>query len=217
MHTPGKSRTEFLSHPVRGILFDMNDLQELSSLSGIPPEQFAEAVFTRYAQRLMCVARERLGAQLRSKVSPEDVVQSAFKSFFRRQDEFQLDKDGSDGLWGLLVVITVRKCAKWADVFGAEKRAAGREVSLNSASPDSSRWNDVAGREPGPTEAAILSEFVDRLMGRLDERHQQIISLRMQGYELTEIAEHVRSSRRTVARVIQEAKETLRQMIVESE
>lgn len=195
----------------------MHDLQELSTLSGIPPEQFAEAVFQRYAQRLMSVARDRLGAQLRSKVSPEDVVQSAFKSFFRRKDEFQFEKDGSDGLWGLLVVITVRKCAKWADVFGADKRSTAREVSLNAGGPKGPGLGDVAGREPGPTEVAILSELVERMLGRLDERQQQMVSMRMQGYELEEIAEQVRSSRRTVARVIQEAKEVLRQMIADSE
>lgn len=195
----------------------MHDLQELSSFSGIPPEQFAAAVFDRYAQRLMSVARDRLGAQLRSKVSPEDVVQSAFKSFFRRQDEFQFQRDGSDGLWGLLVVITVRKCTKWADVFGAEKRSASREVSLNAESPSGNQWFDVVAREPGPVEAAILSELVDRLLGRLDPRHQQILSLRMQGYEFEEIAEQVETSCRTVARVVQDAKEILRRMIAESD
>jgi RNA polymerase sigma-70 factor, ECF subfamily len=198
------------------MLCGMHDLQELSTLSGIPPEQFAEAVFNRYAQRLMSVARERIGTQLRSKVSPEDVVQSAFKSFFRRKDEFQFEKDGADGLWGLLVVITVRKCAKWADVFTAEKRSASREVSLNSGFPGGSVPGDVVAREPGPTEVAILSELIERMLARLDERQQQMISLRMQGYELEEIAEQLRSSRRTVSRTIQEAKEVLRQLIAES-
>jgi RNA polymerase sigma-70 factor, ECF subfamily len=199
------------------MLCDMHDLQELSTLSGIPPEQFAEAVFNRYAQRLMSVARERIGTQLRSKVSPEDVVQSAFKSFFRRQDEFKFEKDGDDGLWGLLVVITVRKCAKWADVYTAEKRSASREVSLNSSPPGGgSGLRDVVAREPGPTEVAVLSELIERMLARLDERQQQMISLRMHGYDLEEIAEQLNSSRRTVSRTIQEAKEVLRQLIADS-
>ncbi len=194
----------------------MDDLHALSTLTGIPPERFADALFNRYAGRLMVVARDRLGARLRAKVSPEDVVQSAFKSFFRRQDEFQFDHDGSDGLWGLLVVITVRKCTKWADLFGAGKRSAEREVSLNADGPAGDPWREVAGREPGPDEAAVLSDLIERLMERLGPREQEIIALRMQGCELEEIAGQVRSSRRTVARVVAEAKDVLRELLEEA-
>lgn len=200
-----------------GMLACMIDLHNLSTFSGIPPERFADAVFNRYAERLIAVARERLGAQLRSKVSPEDVVQSAFKSFFRRQGEFQFSSDGSDGLWGLLVVITVRKCTKWVDVFGALKRSTGREVPLNAESPDGSPWREAASREPGPEDAALLSELVERLLARFRPREQQMISLRMQGYELAEIAEQVQSSRRTVARVIRDAKDVIQQLVTEED
>lgn len=161
----------------------------------------------------MRVAKDKLGARLQAKVGPEDVVQSALKSFFRRQGEFKFTGDGSDGLWGLLVVITIRKCAKWADVFYAQKRAAGREVSLAVGSEDGSRWLDVAGREPDPDEAAALSELVQQLLTSFQPRQQEMISLRMQGYEVEEIAERVQSSRRTVARVIADAKERLRSLM----
>jgi RNA polymerase sigma-70 factor (ECF subfamily) len=194
----------------------MDPLTELSTFTGMPKEALADAVFNRYGERLLAVARNRLGAKLRAKVSEEDVVQSAFKSFFRRRDEFRFDHDGADGLWGLLVVITVRKCAKWADVFSAEKRAAHREVSLQDGISSFLTLREIAGREPGPEEAASLAELVERLMSRFDSRQQQMISLRMQGYELEEIAAQARSSRRTVARVIAEAKSVLRGLMIES-
>jgi RNA polymerase sigma-70 factor (ECF subfamily) len=184
----------------------MQDIDSLSSLSGLPPESFADEVFNRYARQLIELAGKRLHGNLRSKVSPEDVVQSAFKSFFRRQHEFQFDRDGADGLWGLLVVITLRKCAKWADVFRAGKRAVDREVSLAA---------DLAAvsREPGPEEAALLSEMVERLLERFDERQRQMVALRMQGFELEEIAVQAQSSRRTVARVVAEAKTRLHEIL----
>jgi RNA polymerase sigma-70 factor (ECF subfamily) len=45
----------------------------------------ARAVFDRFARRLAALAAARLPAVLRSKLDPEDVVQSAFRTFFRRQ------------------------------------------------------------------------------------------------------------------------------------
>lgn len=198
-----------------GMLFVMDDLVDLSTLSGLPPEAFADAVFNRYAERLMRVARERLSTKLQSKVSPEDVVQSAFKSFFRRQHEFEFKNDDSDGLWGLLVVMTIRKCAKWVDVFGTDKRSVDREASLNAETASGHRWHEAVGRDPGPEEAAMMSELIERLMKRLDTRQQQMLSLRMQGFELEEIAEQVQSSRRTVARVIAEMKNVLRELLIE--
>lgn len=193
----------------------MNDTAELSTLSGLPPEVFADEVFNRYAERLMRVARDRLGGKLQSKVSPEDVVQSAFKSFFRRHHEFEFKNDDSDGLWGLLVVITVRKCAKWADRFGSDKRSTEREGSLDSATASGHRWHEAVDQNPGPEEAAMLSELIERLMLRLDRRQQQMLALRMQGLDLEEIADQVQSSRRTVARVIAEVKSVLRGLLAE--
>jgi RNA polymerase sigma-70 factor (ECF subfamily) len=197
------------SRTSRVILAAMDDVENLASRSGIPADSFADAVFNRYAGRLIEVAGRRLGGNLRAKVSPEDVVQSAFKSFFRRQNEFRFGQDGADGLWGLLVVITLRKCAKWADVFRAGKRAADREIPL----PASIAWQALAAREPGPEEAAMLSETVERLFAPLDERQRQMIALRMQGYELEQIAGQTQSSRRTVARVVAEAKSRLAKIL----
>jgi RNA polymerase sigma-70 factor (ECF subfamily) len=188
----------------------MEDSPDLSTLSGLPPESFAHAVFNRYAERLLGVANDRLGARLRAKVGPEDIVQSAFKSFFRRHREFHFDDDGSDGMWGLLVVITVRKCAKWADWFAAEKRSAGREVALAADQSSGMGWLELAGRGPSPEEGAMLSELVERLMSQFNTRQQEMLLLRMQGHELNEIAQRVQSSRRTVARVVSEAKGWLR-------
>ena len=46
----------------------------------------AVAVVERFGQRLIGLAAGRLGPLLRPKAEPEDVVQAAFKSFFRRRE-----------------------------------------------------------------------------------------------------------------------------------
>lgn len=189
---------------------------DLAQLSGIPRELFASDVFQNYAERLIRIAEERMRPELQVKVAPEDVVQSAFKSFFRRLHDFRLDSNSPDAVWGLLVVITIRKCAKWSDVFHAEKRALDREVAgLSSASGFDNHWELIA-RDPGPEEAAVLTELIAMLMSEFESRQQQIILLRMEGFGLEEIARKLHSSRRTVARVIAEAKQRMLALLDES-
>src|SRR5690349_22394178 len=88
----------------------------------------AREVFARFAGRLVGLARRHLDARLAVKVDPEDVVQSAYKSFFVRQRAGGLEVGSWDGLWGVLTLITLRKCADRAEHFRAGKRDVSREA-----------------------------------------------------------------------------------------
>ena len=69
-------------------------------------------VFRRYLHRLVALAARQFDATMRERADVENVVLSAYKSFFLRngRGEFQLN-DWSE-LWSVLAMITVRKCAK---------------------------------------------------------------------------------------------------------
>src|SRR3954468_16317161 len=122
----------------------------------------AREVFVRFAARLAGLARSHLDARLAVKVDPEDVVQSAYKSFFLRQRDGQLDVGTWDGLWGVLTMITLRKCADRAAYYRAEKRDVARETPGNTESTPA--VNDLAlDREPSPEEAVELAETVEAL------------------------------------------------------
>jgi RNA polymerase sigma factor (sigma-70 family) len=153
----------------------------------------ATVLFARYSERLIGLARKRLDGRTRQKVDPEDVVQSVFRSFFRRQAQGQVIVADGDALWSLLAVITARKCANRVRFF----RAACRNVyQENEASTDVSAA--VAGADPSPQEAALLEETLQRLMSNLDARERDILTLALQGYSPREIAEQVQRSERTV-------------------
>src|SRR5437016_3003501 len=77
----------------------------------------ATAIFGRFARRLIALARVHLSSQLRQKVDPEDVLQSVFRSFFRRQAAGEFELQNWDGMWALLSVITLRKCGHQADHY----------------------------------------------------------------------------------------------------
>src|SRR4051812_33315367 len=82
----------------------------------------AQELFGRFAHQLIALARQHIDGRLRHKVDPEDVVQSAYKSFFFRYGEGKLEGVNWNSLWGLLTLITVRKCAERAAYHRAERR-----------------------------------------------------------------------------------------------
>jgi RNA polymerase sigma-70 factor (ECF subfamily) len=157
----------------------------------------AQELFARFAQQLVVLAHRHIGAGIRHKVDPEDVVQSAYKSFFLRYDADNLELVNWNSLWGLLTLITVRKCAERAAYHRAERRDAAREV-IQSPADGAAPWQEPLGREPTPFEAAVLSETVDQLLAGLDEDERPILEMSLQGHTTREISERLGRAERTV-------------------
>ena len=157
----------------------------------------ARELFDRFARGLIALALRHIAAGLRHKVDPEDVVQSAYKSFFLRYDAGNLDVVNWNSLWGLLSLITVRKCAERAAYHRAACRDACREVPMKMGDEASSGLAPL-GREPTPLEAAVLSETVEQLLAGLDEDERPILELSLQGRTTREISEQLGRAERTV-------------------
>src|SRR5262245_22921832 len=128
----------------------------------------AQELFARFAHQLIALAQQHISAGLRHKVDPEDVVQSTYKSFFGRYGGGNLDAVNWNSLWGLLTLITMRKCAERAAYHRAERRDAGREVPL-AGKDESAPWSEPFGREPTPLEAVVLNETVEQLLAGMDD------------------------------------------------
>lgn len=177
-------------------------------------ESAAGEVWVRYAERLVSLARKNLSQRLRQKEDPEDVVQSALKSFYRRQAEGSLQPVGWDGLWTVLVVITLRKCRNRARTYQAIRRDTAREEPL----ADLLRDDAFADREPTPFEAAALSDLTTNLMAYLkDDRERAILSLTLQGFTASEVGSQVQRTRRTVHRVLTRVRDHLERIIQQIE
>jgi RNA polymerase sigma-70 factor (ECF subfamily) len=156
-----------------------------------------QELFARFTHQLVALALRHIDAGLRHKVETEDVVQSAYKSFFFRYGEGKLDVANWNSLWGLLALITVRKCAERAAYHRAERRDAAREVSP-PRDGEAAPWLEPCGREPTPVEAAVLSETVAQLVTGLDEEERPVLELSLQGYTTREIGERLGRAERTV-------------------
>src|SRR5262245_13549946 len=157
----------------------------------------AQELFGRFSRQLIALAHRHIGGGLRHKIDPEDVVQSAYKSFFFRYGAGKLDAVNWNSLWGLLTLITVRKCSERAAYHRAECRDAGREVSP-PRQEEAATWQEPLGREPTPLEAAVLGETIEQLFTGLDEQERSVLELSLQGYTTREISDQLGRAERTV-------------------
>jgi RNA polymerase sigma-70 factor (ECF subfamily) len=157
----------------------------------------AKELFGRFTRQLIALALRHIDAGLRYKVDSEDVVQSAYKSFFVRYGAGNVDLVNWNSLWGLLAVITVRKCAERAAHHRAGRRDVAREVS-QPRQEEAGDWLEPYGREPTPPEAAVLTETVEQLLSSLDADERPVLELSLQGYSTREISEQLGRAERTV-------------------
>ena len=191
------------------------DLQELLNRLRAGDNDAAEEIVNRFGNRLVSVARSRLDRLIQRKVDPEDVVQSVCRSALMRLSDGRLNVSDWNSLWRLLVCITVNKCSAQAEFFRAARRDVYREVDVGSSNEDSSAgtWHPP-DNEPDPAEATLLVEAVEQLLNSFrDEKHREIVLLRLQHQSPAEIALQVGVAERTVHRVLERVKSILQTAI----
>lgn len=170
----------------------------------------AAQVFNRFANRLIVLARKQLDPKILQKVDPEDVLQSVFRSFLIRNATGQLGEFESwDNLWAVLVVMTRRKCGRRTDYFHTDRRDVRREVAGASPADQSDSDLGIPTDEPTPSEAAMLTETIERLMNSLEGRQREVLTLSLQGYTPAEISARLGCTERTVYRVLDRVREWL--------
>ena len=172
-------------------------------------QQAAEALFQRYVQRLIAVARSRLSTKLSRRIDAEDVIQSAYRSFFLgvRDGRYLFERGGD--LWRLLVAITLHKLQHQVEVHTAGKRSIKRERPIDGGDVLAGIDTERLTREPSPLEAAAVIDELERIMRDLEPLYRRMVELRLQGHSLEEIAADTKRSERTVRRVFERIKEEL--------
>jgi RNA polymerase sigma factor (sigma-70 family) len=173
-----------------------DSLRELLARYQSGDETAAAELHHLYAQRLCALAENKMGPWLRRREDPEDPVQSAFRSFFRRaaRGEFQIDHSGS--LWHLLVKITLNKIRKHAEYHTAGKRDVRREFQGDG---DELRPEAIA-HDPTPEEANAWVDIVQSVLAELPPRAREVLDLRIKGHTTPEIADRLGCTRWTVRR-----------------
>jgi RNA polymerase sigma-70 factor (ECF subfamily) len=187
---------------------DDSPAQDLLARLRSGDERAAAEVFGRFAHRLVGLARQKLGKTLRGKEEPEDVVQSALKSFYVRYAAGQYELASWDDLWGLLTRITANKCGHRIERYQAARRDVRREVAAPDADDSNRSW-ELLAREPTPSHAVLLAELIGELHRPLGERDRGILTLRLQGADVEAICAQLQCSERTVFRVLERIRRKL--------
>jgi RNA polymerase sigma-70 factor, ECF subfamily len=156
----------------------------------------ATDLYLRYAPRLRALARQYCTPHFAGRFDADDVIQSVFRAFFHGARHRMYTVPPGGELWGLLMVLALNKVRNLVGHHQADKRAVRRTAS-------------VADLETHPflaaddSAAAFLRLVLDEQMAALPESNRDIIRLRIEGYEVSEIARRTGRSLRTVERVLQ--------------
>jgi RNA polymerase sigma factor (sigma-70 family) len=169
-------------------------------------DRAAEALFSRYFERLAALARSRLSPRLSSRTDPDDIVMSVYRSFFAevRAGRFALKRAGD--LWRLLAAITRHKLLRQVRHHTADRRSVDVEVPIRQAEEGGGLGR---GREPTAEDAVALADELEWAFSQLDLFARRVLELRLQGAQLSEIAEDTGRSDRTIRRTLGRIRELL--------
>lgn len=163
-----------------------------------------QKLFNDYSERLVDLAGRNIHPALLKRFDGEDVVQSVFRTFFRRQEAGRFQIEHSQQLWRLLVTLTLCKTRSHARKHTADRRDAQADQPLS----DQQKLFD---REPSQEDALALWEEIDLVIDGLPEKTGEIIAMRLEGCHKSEIADNLGVSRQTVHRILNLIQERLEQ------
>ncbi len=181
-------------------------IDELKTGSG----DAAQRIWERYFQRVVQLARNRMGHSPRRAADEEDVGLSVLDSLCQGVAEGRFPELANrDNLWRLLVVMTARKTINLIHHERRQKRGGGT-VRGDSIMPQSDSDSSPPGfdrfmtDEPTPEFAAQVTEEAERRLQSLgDETLRSIAIWKMEGYTNEEIAGMLNCTPRTVERKLQ--------------
>ncbi|RPI85694.1 MAG: sigma-70 family RNA polymerase sigma factor [Planctomycetaceae bacterium] len=191
---------------------DASDLTLLARLRAGEPDAATE-LYLRYARRLHSLAQKQISTSLARRIDPEEIVQSVFRTFFRRAKIQDYVVPEGEELWRLLLVITLNKIRRNAKLHNAQRRDV-RRTAGGSEGIDQYLADDSSADE---TALAILRMVVDDVIHALPANQQEIVRLRIEGYEIDEISRKTERAKRTVERTLQEFRAELSKLLSDSQ
>jgi RNA polymerase sigma-70 factor (ECF subfamily) len=195
--------TDDRQHPAEAGEEKVSDSSLLRRLR-LGSEDAATELYLRYAHRLRALARAHSSAGLAARVDADEMVQSIFGSFFRGASSGYYDVPVGEELWKLFLVIALNKIRS----KGSFHTAAKRDVRRNAERDVCDTCEDLP-EEQDSAALGFLRLTVTEAMDRLPPEQRKVVSLRIDGHEVADIAAQIGRSKRSVERLLQEARQRL--------
>ncbi len=169
----------------------------------------ARQIVDRYLERLLTLARRRISQRLASRVDPEDIVQSVFRTFFVRLREGQFVFDEQDDLCKLLMRITLHKTLRQVAYHKAAKRDPGQETPHGEH--HSEQMLALVNEEPTQEATVAFLDQLEHFLSQLRPQEREILEMRLQGHSNEDIAAKLGIYDRKIRRVIEHVRDIARQ------
>jgi RNA polymerase sigma-70 factor (ECF subfamily) len=166
-------------------------------------EDAATGIYLRYAQRLQMLAHSQVSRAFSVRLDPDDVVQSVFRTFFRRAAQGHYDIPDGEELWKLFLVLALNKIRGLAAYHRAAKRDVTQTTDLNKL------FGQPSADLPDDSAFVILRVTVDDLLNDLPEPQRSMVIMRIEGCDVQRIADATQRSKRSVERALQSFRQKL--------
>ena len=175
----------------------------------------ANEIINTYYNRVCKVARRRIKQRRLLGSGSQDIAASVFESLWRKADQGDFDEQAltsGEEFWRLLSAMVKFKTENHVRREMAAKRGGGQirgeSVFLQRNAGEGPGIGGEAGDMLDPSEIAEFRGEYERMMANLSDEHlREIVTLRMEGYKVTEIAEKFGKSDRWVKRKLREIRD----------
>jgi RNA polymerase sigma-70 factor (ECF subfamily) len=183
------------------------------------PTQDPKTLPEGFRDYLLLLAHAQLGAQLRTKLDPEDVVQETLLQAQTKREQFRGQTDAEMAAWLRQILANVLRMQ--ARRLGQQQRDPDRECSLELALEQSSArleaW--LAADQSSPSERVMRGEDLKRLadgLVQLSAEQRRAVELRhLSGASVEEISRLMQRTEESVAGLLRRGLKKLRELMAE--
>lgn len=187
-------------------------------------KEAANELLGKYFDRAVRAASKRISQRRLRGTASEDIAVSVFESLWKKADKQHFGEEDlttTDEFWRLLCTMIRFKTEDHLRRENADKRGAGnvRGESIFMNAQDSSMPGLANQSDQGltPPELAAFGDQHRKLMDMLDDESlQEVVTLRMEGNKVAEIAKHFDKSERWVKRKLALIREIWQQELDQS-
>ena len=182
---------------------------------------FIEQLWDAFYPRMKLAVLSRVRSIQRPVADESGIALSAFHSFIQhaRNGKFPNLVD-QDEMWRLVKRIAIRKTSDVRKNLLAQKRGGGAVVLGQSDFSDDSDLlqgiNLASDKHGEPSEPLEVADLLNAMLQRLpDDRHRDVILLKLQGASVVTIAECLGTTTRTIQRILKKIEQNWHSVLLE--